>query len=103
MSIKEIKESDIFCMIGDTVKDECEIGIYGRLWSFAPYTAGGHGILDIQRNSSCNPCQSPTPPSSSLSPPPRIPARPVSGGNRVAVTRNRIIQARIIHLKNESA
>ena len=27
---------------------------------FAPYTAGGHGILDIQRNSSCDPCPSPT-------------------------------------------
>ena len=27
---------------------------------FTPYTAGGHGILDIQRNSSCDPCPSPT-------------------------------------------
>ena len=27
---------------------------------FAPYTAGGHGVLDIQRNSSCDPSPSPT-------------------------------------------
>ena len=27
---------------------------------FAPYTVGGHGILDIQRNSSCDPCPFPT-------------------------------------------
>ena len=67
---------------------------------FAPYTAGGHGILDIQWNSSCDPC--PIPPSSPLSSPPRISARSESGGNRVAETRNLISQARIIHLKNES-
>ena len=48
---------------------------------FAPYTAGGHGILDIQRNSSCDPC--PSPPSSPLSSSPRIPARPESGGNEL--------------------
>ena len=42
------------------------------------------------------------PPSSPLSSPPRIPARPESGGKRVAETRNRISQARIIYLKNES-
>ena len=62
---------------------------------FAPYTAGGHGILDIQRNSSCDPCPSPTLISPPLSSPPPIPARPESGGKRVAETR-------IIHLKNES-
>ena len=55
---------------------------------FAPYTAGGHEILDVQRNSSCDPC--PSPPSSPLSSPPPIPARPESGGKRVIETRNRI-------------
>ena len=57
---------------------------------FAPYTAGGHGILDIQRNSSCDPCPSPTFVSPPLSSPPPIPAWPESGGKRVAETRNRI-------------
>ena len=61
---------------------------------FAPDTGGGHGILDIQRNSSCDPC--PSPPSSPLSSPPRIPARPESGGKRVAETRNRISQAHFL-------
>ena len=70
------------------------IAVYGV---FAPYTAGGHGILDIQRNSSCDLCPSP------LSSPPRIPALPESGGKRVAETRNRISQARIIHLKMSQA
>ena len=37
---------------------------------FAPYTAGGHGILDIQQNSSCDPCPS----STLVSSPSRIPA-----------------------------
>ena len=68
---------------------------------FAPYTAGGNGILDIQRNSSCDPCPSPT--LVSLSSPPPIPAWPESGGKRVAETRNRISQARIIHLKMSQA
>ena len=39
------------------------------------------------------------PPSSPLSSPPPIPAWSESGGKRVAETRNRISQARIIHLK----
>ena len=60
---------------------------------FAPYTAEGHGIPAV-----IHVCP---PPSSPLSSPPRISARPESGGKRVAKTRNRISQARIIHLKNE--
>ena len=64
---------------------------------FALWTPKYHEILDIQQNSGCDPC-----PSQLLFPfssPPRIPAWPESGGNRVSETQNQIS---LIHFENGS-